>query len=468
MMRNKYLYKNKIIKTLTVIQPKVFILCWLLLLSCKENGSNNPPQVKNDRPEKNKVQNPENNSRPSEVNPSIPESQEDSLIREIEKLLSKIDTDQKGLEKNFQFYFLKNNNNELFFNFKDFTYHRAFSGYSFKKDQLIIDFKNFLNSLNLLSGKIKGLKNLENLKEIEKVKDQINLLSFITKENNFLEAVLRKTHTFYYYCMAYQVNINNFSPEIERTLDIILKLADTNNCTDSAFWLNQQISLKLIHDQPIDISPLRGLKNLQIIDLDGYGRWAKFSREYSTDLEPLIYSEKLQVLKAESIGVNNLNPISNFLELRELYVDNFQSEKNKIIDISPLAKLVNLQSIYLKDNLIKDLTPLIDLKNLKSLELSISDIQDIEPLKAMISINFLDLSNNSIKNISSLRELINLEGLILTNNKITDLSFLSEINKLTFLGTSFVFNPIIKDDSHCPINSNSNKLNDFCKEYLSQ
>ena len=89
-------------------------------------------------------------------------------------------------------------------------------------------------------------------------------------------------------------------------------------------------------------------------------------------------------------------------------MESLSLQKNQIRDVSPLAELTNLTTLFLVRNQISDVSPLARLTRLKELHLSWNDIRDVSPLAG----------------------LVNLEKLMLVRNPITDTSPLANLTKL--------------------------------------
>jgi len=81
-------------------------------------------------------------------------------------------------------------------------------------------------------------------------------------------------------------------------------------------------------------------------------------------------------------------------------------------------------------NQISDITFLAPLGELRTLYLSNNQIGDISSLSSMTSLNKLDLSNNQVSDISSLASLIRIQDINLQNNNISDISPLVENYRL--------------------------------------
>ncbi|MDE0299504.1 MAG: leucine-rich repeat domain-containing protein [Candidatus Poribacteria bacterium] len=95
---------------------------------------------------------------------------------------------------------------------------------------------------------------------------------------------------------------------------------------------------------------------------------------------------------------------------------------NNIVDLSPIASLSNINSLFLEKNNIADLSPLKGLTKLTSLYLTNNNISDISPLSGLINLEFLFLAGNQLSGISTLSDLTNLKALSVAVNSISDIS----------------------------------------------
>jgi hypothetical protein len=94
---------------------------------------------------------------------------------------------------------------------------------------------------------------------------------------------------------------------------------------------------------------------------------------------------------------NQISDLSPLKELKNLTL--IELSKNQITDLSPLKELKNLTQIDLSQNQITDLSPLKELKNLTQIDLSHNQITDLSPLKELKNLTYIDLENNQIKEL---------------------------------------------------------------------
>jgi internalin A len=92
--------------------------------------------------------------------------------------------------------------------------------------------------------------------------------------------------------------------------------------------------------------------------------------------------------------------------------------RNKIVDVKPLATLTDLKILLLYGNQIVDVEPLTTLTNLKILNLSYNRIVDMKPLNALSNLETLFLDGNQIIDLKPLIALTNLVDLRLENNPL--------------------------------------------------
>ena len=110
----------------------------------------------------------------------------------------------------------------------------------------------------------------------------------------------------------------------------------------------------------------------------------------------------LTALTIESKDIHSLEGIEHLIALQWLDLN----YTNQIADLTPLASLKNLTSLYLGRNQIADLTPLASLKNLTDLSLWQNQIADLTPLASLENLTSLHLSGNQIADLTPLARAI--------------------------------------------------------------
>ncbi len=114
-------------------------------------------------------------------------------------------------------------------------------------------------------------------------------------------------------------------------------------------------------------------------------------------------------------------------------------------DVTPLAALVNLQSLSLDANQVTDVTPLAALVNLQELYLANNQVTDVTPLAALVNLKWLYLDANQVTDVAPLAALVNLQGLYIDENQLKGFSkvldWLKRLNLIIWNGRERVSIP---------------------------
>lgn len=155
-------------------------------------------------------------------------------------------------------------------------------------------------------------------------------------------------------------------------------------------------------DQPYihSLDALKYFTNLTYLGL-GYAVLNADDPAAPIDISPLAGMTKLESLQLGGLVIDDLSIVANMPNLKSLTV--FGGEK--LSDVTPLAKLTNLQALTLRSNLITDISPLSGLTNLIYLDLQANQITDVSALTGMTQLHRLFLSNNPITDYSPLRQI---------------------------------------------------------------
>jgi len=148
--------------------------------------------------------------------------------------------------------------------------------------------------------------------------------------------------------------------ETRRTVEALLKVAKTQNCSQANQTLTKLTSLDLGENEISDIKPLSNLTKLTSLEL-----WGN--------------------------KISDIKPLSNLTNLTDLYL-----WENKISDIKPLSNLTKLTTLSLGGNQISDIKPLSNLTNLTDLDLGENQISDIKPLSNLTNLAYLYLAKNPL------------------------------------------------------------------------
>ena len=143
--------------------------------------------------------------------------------------------------------------------------------------------------------------------------------------------------------------------------------------------------------------------------------------EYATGLTELDLGREVNVF-VNSNSISDISPLAGLTSLTTLYLDD-----NNISDISSLSNLTSLTTLLLNNNLTSFSTLLLILSG------DGNNISDISALSNLTSLTTLGLDDNNISSISALSNLTSLTSLYLDGNNISDISALSNLTSLTSL-----------------------------------
>lgn len=190
------------------------------------------------------------------------------------------------------------------------------------------------------------------------------------------------------------------------------------------------VRLDLTKNRISDITPLAGLKDLQVLllgyneieDITPLAQLKDLRNVYlhNNRIETLIdFStlDKLETVTLEENGITDISCFENATSLRYLYL-----RGNSISDLTPVSGLSGLRSLNVAKNLVSDISPLKGLVNLQDLELSDNRITDITLLAGFVKLKSLRLGDNMITDIMPMQDMVLLENVVLRNNRISDIT----------------------------------------------
>ncbi|NCC69107.1 MAG: leucine-rich repeat domain-containing protein, partial [Clostridia bacterium] len=137
-----------------------------------------------------------------------------------------------------------------------------------------------------------------------------------------------------------------------------------------------------------DLSDLKYFPNLIYLDLS----WA-LAGDGGVDLGPIAGLTGLEYLAIACTNVQGIEPLAALTHLKNLQCWGLWS----ITDVSPLAGLAELESLWISDNLISDISPLAGLANLSSLVIENNMVSDVSPLAGLYNLRSLMLAGNPVK-----------------------------------------------------------------------
>lgn len=109
---------------------------------------------------------------------------------------------------------------------------------------------------------------------------------------------------------------------------------------------------------------------------------------------------------------------------------------NKIVDLSPMADLKQLQSLTLTSNLVSDVKPLGTVSALQYIELSHNQVQDIAALGKLTHLTSLYLSYNKLNGLGAATNLPRLATLYVDGNNIKSIAGVQNLKGLTLFSVA--------------------------------
>jgi len=150
----------------------------------------------------------------------------------------------------------------------------------------------------------------------------------------------------------------------------------------------------------------------------------KFEGDYGREnLQRLVNLHKITI--SDNQSVKNLNPLTVFMELKTLTVNN-----TKITDIEPITGLPELEELNLPNNPIAAMPGIVKLKSVKNLNVENTIIEDMDNIGQMTWLVSLNIAGTRIKKLKSIENLVNLQSLIINNTQIKNLKPLEKLISL--------------------------------------
>ncbi len=178
----------------------------------------------------------------------------------------------------------------------------------------------------------------------------------------------------------------------------------------------------------VDISGNLDIENLAPLSEMDNLRSLSCAHTLIDDLTPLRSLSRLQMLDITGCPVETLDPLRYVSALREIDAPFTSLSKVKV-----LGNLRNLEMLNLAHTQIVSLPNLKSLQNLRTLELDATPLQSIDSLAFLTQLTNLNIAKTAVKDFTPLTKLTALQSLNLDSTLITDLHLLGKLNSLTIL-----------------------------------
>ena len=149
------------------------------------------------------------------------------------------------------------------------------------------------------------------------------------------------------------------------------------------------------------------------------------------DLSPIAGLINLESIIFGSPNISDLSPLAGLINLKHFHMDD-----SKVSDLSPLAGLIKLEWIHFDPSNISDLSPVAGLINLETCCTWGSPTSDLSPLAGLPKLEAVVACGAGVSDVTPLAEMRNLKKLDLRGNDISDISLLSGLTKLEWLDLS--------------------------------
>lgn len=179
-------------------------------------------------------------------------------------------------------------------------------------------------------------------------------------------------------------------------------------------------------EKGLDISPLGALPLLEELDA---------SNNLITDISALASLKSLTWLDIQNNRLTSLEGLENCKALEYLNISNsfrIDADNNEtgITDITPLAGLTALKTLYMRNGMVASLEPLSDLKELEYIDATYNALRHLPNMSRMTGLTTLIVRFNNLLDLDGLAMQYTLRVLDVRDNFIRDISVILLMRKL--------------------------------------
>ncbi len=193
-----------------------------------------------------------------------------------------------------------------------------------------------------------------------------------------------------WFCNLEKVNLYNCNVQSLEGVEALTALktlgVSNNHITDitPVTKLTGLVSFYCVGNDIKDYAPVGKLVHLECLEIGN-------TSGADIDITLIANLKNLKTLYARNCGISDISALSSLTQL-----ENLNLGKNRIADISPLTNMQDLAEVRLDDNSIVDISPLENKQKLTRLDLSDNQIRNIMPLYGLHALKYVELEGNRI------------------------------------------------------------------------
>lgn len=228
--------------------------------------------------------------------------------------------------------------------------------------------------------------------------------------------------------------------------------------------------LDLMGNRIADFTPLASLKNLKYLNIAKNFTVMTGDREKGLDISPAGTLPQLEELDASNNLITDVSALASLKTLKRLDI-----QTNRLTDLSGLEGCVSLEYLNISNSFridadnneagISDISALANLTELKTLYMSNGMVPSLEAISGLAKLEYVDATYNALRAFPDLSGMESLTTLIVRANTIFSLSGAEKAPKLTTLDVRdnyiWLINEVIKMPSIETIYLDGNPVLDY-------
>ena len=177
-------------------------------------------------------------------------------------------------------------------------------------------------------------------------------------------------------------------PDGDITVADALSVTQLDLTMDGSNWSNPRIH---------SLDALKYFANLTNLSMS----WALQNEGKGVDLSPLSGLTKLEVLLLGCDEIYDISALAPLVNLKSLWIWGCRY----LSDISALSGMTSMLDLWIKGNSIQDLSPIANMKNLERFYMEENLVQDLSPLAGLTKLTSLLVSDNPVMDYSVLKDI---------------------------------------------------------------